>query len=316
MGLFFDQAALLLNTLSLGSVAFFVGIGVSSLIVLPKRYWYSLTPARKTQFMWLTVSMPWALAIASPIFVGLSLDTTFPSLANLLHWHHSDVFILNSWHIYPTILLLIVFSFTLVKSGVLVARHVRNFSAISSFPDNEGILDVKEPNAFSAGLLKPKTFITKGLANELQTSELKIVQLHELSHVINKDSLHKLIFGFMSSFFPRGISKTLQHEMALSMELKADSFIVSNGISKLDVATTLLKVTKIISAYERNSDEGSLQCGFSSNDVKVRIESLLTQQPARSITTYSLYGSLFVISLCCLFSLDTFHHVVETFFHH
>jgi Zn-dependent protease with chaperone function len=316
MDLFFDHAALLLNTLSLGSVAFFVGIGASSLIVLPKRYWYSLAPARKTQFLWLTVSMPWALAIASPVFVGFSIDTFYPSLANLMHWHHSDVFILNSWHIYPAILLLVVFSFTLVKSGVLAARHVKNFNAICSFPDSEGILDVKEPNAFSAGLLKPKTFITKGLVNELETSELKIVQLHELSHVINKDSLQKLIFGFMSSFFPRGVSKTLQHEMALSIELKADSFVVLNGISKLDVAATLLKVTKIINAYERNPNEGSLQCGFSSNQVKVRIENLLTQQPAGSIPDYSLYGSLLVISLFCLFSLDTLHHVIETFFNH
>lgn len=314
--MFFDQVALLLNILSLGTVAFFVGVGASSLMVMPKKYWSSFAPARKQKFMWLTVGLPWALAIASPVFVGLSLETIFPKLADVLHWHHSDVFVINSWHIYPTILLILVFGFTFVKSCILAARHLKTFTHISTFSDNEGLLDVREPNAFSAGLLKPKTFITKGLATKLDASELKIVHLHELSHVKNRDSLKKLIFGFMSSFFPRSISKRLQHEMALSMELIADSFVVSSGVSKFDIATTLLKVSKIISAYERGQVEANIQCNFSGNEVKARIENLLTQQSASTITNFSLYGSLILISLFCLLSLDTFHHLVETFFHH
>lgn len=314
--MFFNQVALLLNILSLGTVAFFVGIGASSLMVMQKKYWSSFAPARKQKFMWLTVSLPWALAITSLVFVGFSLETTFPKLAEVMHWHHSDVFVINSWHIYPTILLILVFSFTFVKSCLLAARHVKTFIHISTFSDNEGLLDVGEPNAFSAGLLNPKTFITKGLATKLDASELKIVKLHELSHVKNRDSLKKLIFGFMASFFPRSISKRLQHEMAFSMELIADSFVVSSGVSKFDIATTLLKVSKIISTYERGQVEANIQCNFSGNEVKARIENLLTQQPESTITNFSLYGSLILISLFCLLNLDTVHHLVETFFHH
>ena len=316
--MFFDLAAFLLNILSLGTVAFFSGIFASSLLVSANTgLWsFTLAPARKQKLMWLTVSMPWALAIASPVLLALSLETIFPKLSDMMHWHHSNEFVINSWHIYLTILFILVFSFTFVKSCVLAARHAQTFTHFRTFSDSEGLLDVREPNAFSAGLINPQTFITKGLATKLDASELKIVQLHELSHVKNRDSLKKLIFGFMSSFFPRSISKRLQHEMAFSMELIADSFVVSSGVSKFDIATTLLKVSKIISTYERGQVEANIQCNFSGNEVKARIENLLTQQPASTITNFSLYGSLILISLFCLLSLDTFHHLVETFFHH
>lgn len=314
--MFFDQTAVLLNTLSLVTLAFFVGIVIASLILKRKTYWSSLIPSRKKHFLWLTVSMPWVVAVASPIFFGLSLDSFYPVVADLMHWHHSDVFVLSSWHIYPFILLLLLFSFTFIKSCIMAAKHVKNFRTLSSFCDSEGVLDVTEPNAFSAGLVNPRTFITKGLVNKLEPAELTVVRLHELSHVMHRDSLQKLIFGFAASFFPRKLSKLLQYELALSMELVADSFVASKGISRHDVAKTLLKVTKTISAYETNREERSFQCAFTGNEVKVRIEHLLTKQPTTTISKYTLVGSLFVTSLIGLLSVDTVHHIFETFFNH
>ena len=96
--------------------------------------------------------------------------------------------VLSAWFAYA------VFKafFTLLKAG----RQIKKLP-LSCHGDITVIKDDKLKTAFTHGLFQPKIYISAGLINSLDNSELKAVYLHELHHKNRKDPLRFFILSIV-----------------------------------------------------------------------------------------------------------------------
>lgn len=100
--------------------------------------------------------------------------------------------VLSVWFLYA------VFKafFTLFKAN----RQIKKLP-LSCYGDIVVIKDDKLKTAFTHGLLRPKIYISAGLINSLDKSELKAVYLHELHHKNRKDPLRFFILSIIRDTF-------------------------------------------------------------------------------------------------------------------
>ncbi|HBR95894.1 MAG TPA: hypothetical protein DD979_00755, partial [Gammaproteobacteria bacterium] len=196
------------------------------------------------------------------------------------------------------------------------ADHVRAYRLLTLALNDDCLLESREPQAFSAGLWAPHVFISTALMAQLNARELQVVRQHEQAHVERRDSLKKLGFSVLSSFFPAGVAMALRRAMSLCMEQCADERAVAQGADRVDVAKTLLKVTRLMRDREMPGNSGALQCGFAECAVETRVHYLLSGASRRD-PSYVLMVALFgVIALMCLVSVDVLHHGVEALLSH
>lgn len=320
----FGEFAFILNFFAVATVAFFFGITLINLSQFLPQFrseslsqlsWSSYSANARRSILWFTVFMPWILAFGCLIFLFISLSTDVIWVSRLLHWHHANAFNLLSWHAYPSLIFFAMLLIVLYKTYRNAKEHIKAYSLLRLITNKDQLLESDKPQAFSAGFFVPLVFISTGLINELNENELQIVKLHEQAHVERNDSLKKLIFSFLSSFYPFSIARTLRQGMSLCMEQCADESIVRNSKNKLDVAKVLLKVTKLIRAYSEAEKE-SLNCAFAENELTGRIQYLISPQEKRSISPTLISILLATVFFVCLLSVDTFHHAVEIFFNH
>ena len=119
---------------------------------------------------------------------------------------------------------------------------------IRRFPFFEKVIvfENRLPLAFTAGLLKPKVFVSTGLVDALNEKELRAVIDHELHHQRSRDPLKGLAVSFISDFFfflP--ISRFLKKAHLLMSEMTADAHSVNFHADPLVLAGSLLKVQKL-----------------------------------------------------------------------
>jgi beta-lactamase regulating signal transducer with metallopeptidase domain len=85
---------------------------------------------------------------------------------------------------------------------------------------------VSEPaEAFCAGFLRPKIYVSTGALTTLTARELDAVVAHERNHQIARDPLRSMLEGILSKglFFLPALSR-LQHAAELQAEIDADAF--------------------------------------------------------------------------------------------
>ncbi len=317
----FGEVALFLNFFAVATVAFFFGVVVVSIAGLFRTSLQSINANGRRRLLWLAVSIPWLLALGVSVFFLLSLSVDVSWLGRLMHWHHTNAFNFYSWHAYPSLLLLVVFVAVAIRTYRNATTHLKAYRLLKLALNDEQLLESNTPQAFSAGFLVPEIFISTGLINQLGEGELQIVRRHEQAHVERRDSLKKLVFSFLSSFFPSRVAQPMRQTMSLCMEQCADECAVSQGTVRADVAMTLLKVTKLMRAYGvggegATSETTSLKCAFGDSEVKARVAYLMLPQPAYGVSLVFIVALLSAISLLCLLSVDSFHHVIETLFNH
>tara|TARA_R110002124_G_scaffold233728_1_gene399074 strand:+ start:3431 stop:4375 length:945 start_codon:yes stop_codon:yes gene_type:complete len=308
--------ALFLNFFAVATLAFFFGVAAVSAVGLFRTPLQSIDASGRRRLLWLAVSTPWLLALGVSVFFLLSLSVDVSWVGQLMHWHHVNAFNFYSWHAYPSLLLLLIFVAVAVKTYRSTVTHLRAYGLLKLALNDEQLLESQVPQAFSAGFLVPEVFISTGLIDQLEKNELQIVQQHEQAHVNRRDSLKKLVFSFLSSFFPSRVAQPMRQAMSLCMEQCADECAVSQGTNRADLAMTLLKVTKLMRAYGATGDMASLKCAFGDSEVKARVAYLMLPQPARSVPLVLMMALLSVIALLCLLSVDSVHHVIETLFTH
>ncbi|MCP2520893.1 M56 family metallopeptidase [SCandidatus Aminicenantes bacterium Aminicenantia_JdfR_composite] len=98
--------------------------------------------------------------------------------------------------------------------------------------------------SFTAGLIKPKIYLSTGLIKSLDQDELKAVIYHEISHCQKRDPLRKFLINFISDFFLfLPISGFLKDYIISIQERKADK-MASSFIHPLHLASALIKVAE------------------------------------------------------------------------
>jgi Zn-dependent protease with chaperone function len=143
----------------------------------------------KLSILWSIVVLPWPISILS---VGL---LTFPKfsqtreawLSSFTHWHHIYNFEILSWHGAST------WIFSLIFIGVCITKIHKAFKAsaklsqLDFFVENttgkQGLIVLKlvQCQAFTSGFVRPRSYITSGLLDQLTQQEASVVAAHQLS---------------------------------------------------------------------------------------------------------------------------------------
>lgn len=102
------------------------------------------------------------------------------------------------------------------------------------------------PNpAFTAGLLRPRIYVSEELQRALSLNELRAVFRHELYHHARRDPLRFAALRFASkTFFWLPLIGLLAEDLMEDAEVMADDFAASprGGSDPLDVASALVKI--------------------------------------------------------------------------
>jgi Zn-dependent protease with chaperone function len=159
-------------------------------------------------------------------------------------------------------LILIVISFSLLyasaRTGLRIARTWNFLERINRravldkdvprppFLGKATIFEDPRPLAFTAGLLRPRIFLSTKLLENLDEEELRVVVLHESHHQRSKDPLKSLAVSFVSDFlFFLPVSKFLKKAYWLESETAADARSVEPREDPLAIVGLLLKVRKL-----------------------------------------------------------------------
>lgn len=270
----------------------------------------------------------WAVAL-SP-FICAALILLLLAFANypvsgqswysqFLHWHHSHVYHVYSWH---SVLLLAVVLVVFRNIFLLAQKTKRSmesvklveFAGMSTRTDN--LLDSDMPCAFTAGFFKPKSYISKGLANALDEGQLTYVIAHEQGHVDNRDPLKKLLFSFFLSFHPRYIQMSFFGLMALVIEHLADEAVIRQGGCRAGLANTLLKVDSVFRKHQQKTVFNDYMPGMLNGELEARIRYLLLPAAFKGFPYLSLFVFSFALLVFSLSGVDFSHHLIEKLFSH
>ncbi len=99
----------------------------------------------------------------------------------------------------------------------------------------------QSPTLTVAGVCAPKVIISEDAAAVLTPTELRAAIKHEIAHVRSFDNLKKLIFRL--AVFPG--NSHLEAAWAEQTELAADDAAVANILDALDLASALIKVSRL-----------------------------------------------------------------------
>jgi Zn-dependent protease with chaperone function len=117
------------------------------------------------------------------------------------------------------------------------------------------------------GMRKPRVLISDSTINLLTHDELEVALKHELAHIRSCDNLKKLVFRF--SPFP-GMAK-LESSWSQAAELAADDAAVSNLNDAIDLASALVKLSRLIPV----SPAPACTVGFVTGSISARVARLL-----------------------------------------
>ena len=166
------------------------------------------------------------------------------------------------------------------------------FSA--SFPINRILVFQNEVVcwAFSAGLFRPKIYLSTGLIQLMTVEEIQAVLRHEVYHCRQFDTLRNLIINFLSdSMFFLPVFRNLKRNFQVSSEKAADRFAILCGSSPLEFSKALIKLFRV-----RNQVQKTILVAINQGDLTDRIETLISNNDTEK-------ESKFTFSLAFSFSL-------------
>lgn len=321
-----NEWAIFLNLLSIALMGLLAATILLTLLS-PRLLHYipHLTASTQKKALWLLVSTPGIVGILCVLLFIPSLiqSGNWHWLDQIAHWHHPYVFYLDSWHAVLLSVFTIGTLYMLIHKAANASRHLRTLKTLTCLTQNKDILkagkDVvvlqsQSPSAFTAGLLKPRCYITTGLIDEVSKAELDIIIDHERAHIRHNDAQKKWLFTLLASIYPKRVTRTLTKQFSLATELLADAQ-VSKSYNGIDIAHTLVKTARIQRSFTGRATFASVS-HFIAGDVEFRVKALIAPPMYRSFPwSYSLllFGLTVVASTL---GVDALHHLVEAVFSH
>ena len=311
--------AIALNSVFIAASVFFYCVLALSLVVRASEAWrIKLSAGARQWVLWAVVLMPWFVALSvtavvlKPNFVA-AMPAWFRALS---HWHHINVFHIYSWHS----LLVLLFVGIALNSVIRHARQLLSHrTALAKLLSLDAFIEGGNRGsaliyAVTAGLLRPKVFISPALQATLTDAENDIVSRHEFAHQQRLDPLRKLCFSFLVAFYLPFIGNSLRREFSLCLELAADDYAAAGGLGGSNVASTVIKLCRL--SRGQHHFTSPLPCHFYASEIEARVHYQLRPERGRGFPL-----SLFTVLLCvllasCLLSVDSYHHAVEAIFSH
>ena len=144
---------------------------------------------------------------------------------------------------------------------------------------------------FSAGLLRPVTFVSAGAASSLGSAELRAALLHEQSHQRARDIVWRLILQAVSrgfGFVP-WIGQVVETE-TLRTECAADEYAIRSGARRRDLFEAIVAASA--------AAPGPLMAGLTDANVELRLLRLVdpeTPLPGASTRTFLALAALIAL---------------------
>jgi len=320
----YGQWALAFNLLTITVLAFIVAnVFVSIFFWSIKNKIQSYTVSTRKSLLWLCVLSPWIIASTVTLFFSpfFQSGAVFVWLTELAHWHHPNIFYFLSWH---SISLIIFISFSLyiaVRKIIVAYKNHHQISLLRALATKKSedvfIIDSSIPTAFTGGLFKPSCFISKGLIEQLDSDDIEIIIQHELAHIHYADPIKKWIFSFFTAYFTPTVNKILKSMMAIAIEQAADSFFVKSQQQANDVASTLVRFTKLAAQYSIHEQyKSELLVHFCRQSIEQRVLHLLSDNQFKPFPMKVVLLAIIILSIMSTTSVDSLHHVIETLFNH
>lgn len=322
--LLIGHLAVALNLLSIAILAFGISVALLSLLwPLTCRFINDLSLQARRALLWGWIISPWLIGFATMLlFVPSFREHEFSRWVNAIaHWHHPDVFYLDSWH-GLTLWLFAGFSLVLAAKRLRSIQRQRvQLCALQSLSGCEQTqvvdprivtLRTDLPTVFTAGLWRPRCYVTTGLMKQVDASQLDIIIRHELAHIVNKDALKKSLFDLLASYFPRRIAMQLRGQHALATEQIADQSVVK-AHPALAVANALVKVARL--QKTRPNTVATLNY-FGVNDVMLRVQQLILPSAMKPFPAMLSCILILMLVLLSAYAVDTLHHLIESLFTH
>ncbi|HBR18462.1 MAG: hypothetical protein A3G39_04885 [Deltaproteobacteria bacterium RIFCSPLOWO2_12_FULL_43_16] len=164
-----------------------------------------------------------------------------------------------------------MFTYAILKGALTLFRtyvHIKGFPK-ADYGDFVAIKDDRLKTAFTHGLFNPRIYISTGLVNSLDSSELKAVYLHELHHKNSRDPLRFFLLSILKdTFFYIPIGRFVEKLLYSKIEIEADKAVVLAMQEPMSLAGALLKIT----GFNKNMvmiQQASIS-GFGSTEGRVR----------------------------------------------
>jgi Zn-dependent protease with chaperone function len=168
-----------------------------------------------------------------------------------------------------------------------VRRIVHGLEALrlrSLEPRTCRVVDADGPLALTAGVLRPRIYLSTRLLDALSPAELAVVLGHEEAHRRRRDALWLLLADVLSRLHLPPVRRRLLADLDLATERACDEAAAAAGAGRLGVAATLLKVARLNASCTHASTplaDEVLVPSLGGADLSARIEALLGPAPAR-----------------------------------
>lgn len=266
--------------------------------------------------LWCWMALPLVVGVlcSGAFMLNAFTDVMWAPLDLFIHWHHLFSFEWLSWHGGLLAMWLLATVWIVVKHCWLLFQHQMRLQTAIAVAQGEQhnlqgklvtVLNTSAPLAFTAGMLRPKIYLSQGLLDSLSDTQQVCVITHENAHKSARDPMQKWLFSIFSAYYPVYIRQPYRQAFDLAAELQAD-YKACNVADPLDVATTLIQVGKW-----RVGESPDLGVAFGQDFLRQRVQYLLN--PANSNSRGLVFLVLVSTGLLTtnLLSVDSIHHYIE-----
>ena len=172
-------------------------------------------------------------------------------------------------------------------------------------------IDSMRPFAITAGLLRPQVLVSSRLLASLDHAELTAVVNHELAHRQRRDGIRLLVAECLSAVHLPETRRQILAELALAIEQACDEVAAQQSGDRLQVAATILKITRLVG--EEPPLSWALGPSVTGSVAVLRVEGLLRPAlPTRSGRGMGLFLGSMMLLILTLAASDWWHHTIES----
>ncbi len=204
-------------------------------------------------------------------------------------------------------------SVALLRASMRARRRARAWRSLLLTSRYEPLLGahvvaLTTPLAFTAGLWRPRVFLSRALVHDADAETLAIVLAHEHAHARRRDVLVAAVAAWGLRLFGRRTRARLQAELALSAERAADECAAHASGDRLAVAAAIIRVAQHVGAAPQL---GVARANFGAGHIDARVAALMA--PPATVTGRAVaLAVLGATALGLLVAAGPLHQLIES----
>jgi Zn-dependent protease with chaperone function len=172
------------------------------------------------------------------------------------------------------------------------------------------IIETSQPLCLTAGLLRPRVLLSRGLLGTLSDEERAIVLAHERAHVRRRDALVATLVRVLATVHVSSVARWLVREIDIAAEQACDEEAGRAVDDRLAVASAILAVERA-THHSAMAQLAPVAVAFGQRAAERRVEALLADPvPPRSLLALTLLAG--AVALALLSQSGELHHLIES----